>query len=149
MTKLPSVLLCVLIASTSAIADQVDEAAIVLQFQRAADTYAFVHRQDERRSIPMALRVEGALFTPQAADLFRRRMRAAMARGCEPPHPSGRFEVPRVNMSMEGTMAAPACVIAQLPRLPEELAYRVSGAALLLVDAHLGVIVDVLHAAFP
>jgi hypothetical protein len=36
-----------------------------------------------------------------------------------------------------------------LPRLPDELEHRARGVALVLVDTHANLIVDVLHAAFP
>jgi hypothetical protein len=36
-----------------------------------------------------------------------------------------------------------------LPRLPEELEYRVASVALILLDTHANMVVDVLHGAFP
>jgi hypothetical protein len=36
-----------------------------------------------------------------------------------------------------------------LPRLPDELQYRAVGVALILVDTHANLVVDVLHAVFP
>jgi hypothetical protein len=39
--------------------------------------------------------------------------------------------------------------MAALPKLPPELDYRSAGVALVLVDAHAGLVVDVLHGAFP
>ena len=122
--------------------DQADQ-SVMLQFQRAADSYAFQHRQTERRGAPPAPLVEGAFFTPAVAAEFRNRLRAA---GCEP---AGGQEsvVPRVNSSTEGTGPLPSCMSAALPKLPPELEYRAAGVALILADAHLHIVVDVLHAA--
>jgi hypothetical protein len=127
------------------------EGQAVLEFQRAADAYAFAHRQIERRGTPAPLRAEGAFFTPVVAAVFRSRIRTAMTRpGCGVAD-AGRAgsEVPRVNTTTVGTHTLPACVAAVLPALPEELEYRMAGIVLLLADAHLDVVVDVLHAAFP
>ena len=125
---------------------QMDTAAIV-QFQRAADSYAFHHRQTERRGAALAPLVEGGFFTPLVATAFRDRIRTS---GCEIPQSSGGDSaVPRLNASTEGTKPLSPCLSAVLPALPAELEYRVSGVALLLADAHLHIVVDVLHAAFP
>lgn len=43
----------------------------------------------------------------------------------------------------------PDCVLAVLPRLPEELEYRESGVVMILLDPHANMVVDVLHGAFP
>ena len=131
--------------------DPFGDAATMIAFQRAADTYAFAHRQVERRrAIPPPV-VEGALFTPAVAAAFRARIAIAIRRvACEPPEPpSMSFVVPRVNTSSSGTIALSPCIAAVLPQLPNELTYRTAGVALLLVDAHTGVVVDVVHAAFP
>lgn len=135
-------------SSVKARSSQSDIAAIQ-QFQRAADSYAFGHRQVERRRDAMPLAAEGALFTPVAAAAFRSRIASAAKAGCSAPEPPpAQFAVPAVNTSSEGTIPLPACLSAGLPNLPAELEYRVAGTALLLVDAHLNVVVDVLHAAF-
>ena len=123
---------------------QIDE-GVILQFQRAADSYAFQHRQTERRGAAPAPLVEGAVFTPQVAAEFRRRLGAA---GCEPVS-NQEFVVPRVNSSTEGTRPLPPCMSAALPKLPPELEYRTAGVALILADAHLHIVVDILHAALP
>jgi len=133
--------------ATGAAQVPLSEEQVVTQFQRAADSYAFGHRQTERRGVTVRPAQEGALFTPPAAALFRSRIRAATARGCVVAAASGL--VPRVNGGIEGTAIVPPCIAAVLPRLPEELEYRSGGIALVLVDAHLSVVVDVLHAAFP
>ena len=127
-------------------AQQPMDAAVIVQFQRAADSYAFQHRQTERRGASPPALVEGAFFTPQVAAAFRYRIQRS---GCEIPRGSGASAVPRPNGSSEGTSALPPCLSAVLPALPAELEYRASGVALLLTDAHLHIVVDVLPAAFP
>ena len=123
------------------------DAAVIVQFQRAADSYAFQHRQTERRGSSPAPLVEGAFFTPLVAAEFRNRIRLS---GCEIPQSSDADSVvPRPNGSIEGTTQLGPCLSAVLPALPAELEYRASGVALLLADAHLHIVVDVLHAAFP
>jgi hypothetical protein len=123
----------------------------VMQFQRAADSYAFAHRRADRRGPREAPAVEGTLFSPAVTAVFHERIAAALRKpGCVLPKGSARdFEVPRVNVSSLATAPLPSCVLAALPRLPEELEYRVSGVVLVLADAHLKVVVDVLHGAFP
>ena len=131
--------------------DPFGDSQVITQFQRAADSYAFTHRRVERRHDTPALNTEGALFTPPAASAFRQRLqRAIRSVGCDPPQPPGlNFVVPRVNANASGSLALSSCIGAVLPKLPAELEYRTAGVALLLVDAHTGVVVDVLHAAFP
>jgi hypothetical protein len=125
------------------------DSAALLQFQRAADSYAFAHRRTERRKDAMPLAAEGAFFAPVAAAAFRARIAAAVKAGCDwPPPPVDNFLVPALNTHSGSATALPSCLAARLPKLPEELEYRVAGAALLLGDAHLQVVVDVLHAAF-
>jgi len=127
------------------------DAVVMIDFQRAADSYAFNHRQVERRVGKPIAGVEGALFTPIVSDAFRKRIRRATAGGaCKLPDTAIRdFSVPRVNAPVDSSPGVPACIASILPPLPEELEYRVAGVALLLVDAHLHIVVDVLHAAFP
>lgn len=120
----------------------------MLQFQRAADAYAFIHRQHERRDTPQPPSVEGAIFTPLAGNAFRARLRIATSPdGCAPPAAAGK--APGVNAAPGGAVAVPPCYSAVLPALPDELEYRMAGEALLLVDRHRQVVVDVLPAAFP
>ena len=122
------------------------DSTVIVQFQRAADAYAFQHRQVERRGAAPAPLAEGGFFTPQAAAAFRDRLRAA---SCERPQTvEGNFVVPRVNSAIDGTSPLSPCLAAALPKLPPELEYRVAGVALILADAHLHVVVDVLHAAW-
>jgi len=127
------------------------DAQVMIAFQRAADSYAFGHRQRERRAEGPAAGVEGTLFTPIVADAFRKRIRRAIAGGtCSlSDTSSGDLSVPRVNAPVGRAPGVPACIMSALPPLPNELEYRVAGVALLLVDAHLRIVVDVLHAAFP
>jgi hypothetical protein len=143
---------CVLVLLAGAAGAQTAflDSEAVLQFQRAADTYAFTHRQADRRGA-RAPAVEGALFTPQVAAAFRTRLHAAASRaGCGMPAAGGEdFTVPRVNASDAKTRPLPPCLAAVLPVLPVELEYRHAGVALLLIDAHLHLVIDVLHAAFP
>ena len=127
---------------------QQPDAAVILQFERAADTYAFTHRQDDRRGTTPARLVEGEFFTPLVAASFRARIRSAA--GCNTPERGeGSAVVPSVNASSAGTIPLTPCLVNVLPRLPEELEYRAAAVALLLTDAHRGIVVDVLHAAFP
>jgi hypothetical protein len=133
------------------------------QFQRAADAYAFQHRQVERRaggadpaSVTTALRaarataVEGALFTAEAGAAFIQRIRRATSRaGCAAGAADAGAEVPPVNGSASNTQPLDACIAAGLPPLPPELEYRRAATALLLVDAHNDIVVDVLRGALP
>ena len=149
VTLMRAIATLVLISSLPAAlqARQQKDEGVILQFQRAADSYAFQHRQTERRSASPATLVEGAFFTPPVAAAFRDRLRAA---GCEYPRSGeGDFVVPRVNSSSDGTNLLPPCASAALPKLPPELEYRFTGVALILADAHLHVVVDILHAALP
>jgi hypothetical protein len=105
-----------------------------------------------RRARPNA-RV-GDIFTADVGDAFRTRIRRALdargyvagdllrqmdeeGEGWEPPIVNGRF-------SWRTAIATPACVLAVLPALPEELQYRFVGSALVLVDIDANLIVDVL-----
>lgn len=134
-------------AGSNARAQTSAESQAIVMFQRAADSYAFAHRQNDRRGrVPSSL-AEGTFFTPQVAATLRAWIRIG---GCELPAPvDGDFVVPRVNATTDGTRALSSCLGAVLPRLPPELEYRSAGVALVLADAHLHVVVDVLHAAFP
>ena len=52
----------------------------------------------------------------------------------------------KVNGSFPKTAAKPVlpCILGALPRLPEELEYRIVGSDLVLIDVHAGLIVDIL-----
>jgi hypothetical protein len=124
------------------------DAAVILQFERAADNYAFTHRQDDRRGTTPARLVEGEFFTPLVAASLRARIKNVS--GCNTPERGeGGAVVPPVNTSVAGTSELPRCLTNALPRLPAELEYRAAGVALILADAHRGIVVDILHAAFP
>lgn len=143
------VLIAALSGITSAGYAQPSDASVILQFQRAADTYVFIQRQDERRGASSMRQVEGELFTPLAATAFRARIRGAASECDLPGRGEGGFVVPSVSTSAADTESLPACLTAVLPHLPSELEYRAAGVALVLVDRRRNIVVDVLHAAFP
>lgn len=141
----------------------VNDAEAITPFLRAVDAYAFQHRQVERRAgdapdqsaMAAAMRSsrqaagEGAMFSPPVANAFRARIAAALrSTSCRQPS-SASAVVPRPNDDASGAAPLASCVAATLPRLPEELDYRIAGVALLLVDVHANLVVDVLHAAVP
>lgn len=136
------------IAVVAVRAQDFGDTATITQFQRAADAYAFTHRQTDRRGTNPAELKEGAMFTPVVAAAFRVRIDAALRAGCS-AGAGDQFEVPRVNGPASGAAPVPPCIAAMLPRLPEELEYRISGVVLVLTDAHRLIVVDVLHGAFP
>jgi hypothetical protein len=136
----------------------------IVEFQRALDTYAFQHRQIERRAgqspgeRAMADRMrasrpspqDGDLFTPLVGAAFHSRINNALrGGGCKIVSNGDTFVVPRPNQDATGTTAIPRCLAAAFPKLPAELEYRVAGVVLLLVDTHANLVVDVLHGAFP
>ena len=146
MRAAPLLLIAAMIAAAPARAQEFADAAAITQFQRG---YAFTHRQTDRRGSSPAALQEGAIFTPVVAAAFRARIAAALRRdGCSLPADTSNV-VPRVNGQAGGAALVPQCVAAALPRLPDELEYRVSGVVLVLSDAHRLVVVDVVHAAFP
>ena len=101
---------------------------------------------------------EGDIFTPAVAGYFRARISDTLiARGFLPdelvsamleesdetsplPVVNGRFPRGR------GTIMWP-CILEALPRLPDELQYRMIGRDLLLVDTHAELVVDILRQA--
>ena len=144
--------------------DAFGDAAAITQFQRSVDAYAFQHRQVQRRlgeavdqhAMAAAMRAvrpaaaDGDFFTPIIAAAFRSRIAIALrTQGCKIATPGTlSFEVPRVGTSAIAH-AVPSCLIGVLPRLPEELEYRAASVALILLDTHAKMVVDVLHGAFP
>ena len=158
--------ICCVVASLAA-----DEPRPIVDFQRAADSYAFMHRQVERR-LGLAHRRAGLpedigttelaaaivaerqrhplppLFTPPVAAAFRTLAIRAVYRGCEPGElRSGVWEMAHdVNSPATGSRPVPKCLSEVLPQLPEELEYRSAGTVLLLVDTHANLVVDVLPA---
>ena len=156
---------------SSARADQ--PARPVVEFQRAADSYAFLHRQAERE-IGMAHRRAGlsvdevaskelaariislranspsqGLFTQDVAAALRElAARAARTPTCDPGELRSGIWVTsyQANSSASGTKTASECIAAALPTLPAELEYRSAGTVLVLVDTHANLVVDVLPA---
>jgi len=145
----------------------------VIEFQRAADAYAFLHRQVERRigqahrragqvsdiiaagelrTAIMAERstaLESPLFTPEVVTAFRNMAaKAVRSPGCDPGElRSGVWEMfHQINSLATGTRPVNACITDGLPALPDELEYRSAGTVLLLVDVHANLVVDVLPA---
>ena len=149
MRAVPPLLIAAMIAAAPVRAQEFRDAAAITQFQRAADGYAFTHRQTDRRGSSPEVLQEGAIFTPVVAAAFRARVAASLRRdGCSLPADTSNV-VPRVNAQSSGAALVPQCVAAALPRLPDELEYRMSGVVLVLSDAHRHIVVDVVHAAFP
>jgi len=149
MRALPVLLIAATIAASSSRAQDFGDAAAITEFQRAADRYAFTHRQTDRRGTgPDALN-EGAIFTPMVAAAFRARIAAALRSGGCSVAAGDSNVVPRVNAPTGTAGLVPGCVTAALPRLPDELEYRASGVVLVLADAHRRIVVDLVHAAFP
>ncbi len=163
MLRLPIAVVMVALCAAVPAARQADLHAIT-EFQRAADRYAFQHRQVERRlggnpegaALSLGLRMvrtaasEGEFFTPLVADAFKSRLQKALrTAGCESPNARNDFRVPRVHEAPAASALLPACLTATLPRLPAELEYRAAGVALLLVDVHADLVIDVLHGALP
>ena len=160
-----------LAAYSSALAAQT--ARPVVEFQRAADSYAFLHRQAERE-IGMAHRRAGlaveqveskelaariitlraksptqGLFTQGAAAAFRDlAARAARTPTCDPGELRSGVLVTsyQANSSASGTKTVSECLAAVLPTLPAELEYRSAGTVLVLVDTHANLVVDILPA---
>ena len=173
-----SLMATALVAGAAAIDREVAQATFadtraVVEFQRAADSYAFLHRQVERRlglahrragkpidviestELSAAIIAErssasaGMLFTPAVVVVFRDSAgRAARAEGCDAGElRSGVWEMFHdVNSPATATDPVSPCIAAALPGLPAELEYRSAGTVLLLVDPHANLVVDVLPA---
>lgn len=145
----------------------------VVEFQRAADSYAFLHRRVESRiglthrragdagdvvttaelrTAILAERsraIDSPLFTPAVVTAFRNMAaKAVRTPGCDPGGlRSGVWEMyHQINSPAAGTKPVNACIAATLPALPDELEYRSAGTVLLLVDGHADLVVDVLPA---
>jgi hypothetical protein len=104
---------------------------------------------------------EGDIFNADAAAILRRTIRTtvrdagcdvAAMRAAEADEPRS-FPAPRPlvhdRFDWEAGSFTPWCLLAVLPRLPEELQYRFVGRDLVLVDIHADLVVDVLADAFP
>jgi nucleotide-binding universal stress UspA family protein len=137
----------------------------IVHFQRTVDGYAFLHRQVERRlgmahhappgsdAMAIAMRearpgaMPGQLLTPDVVPVIRLALtRAARAADCGPPRVSG--SAAHVHDSADRTEPLPPCLLDALPRLPAELEFRWSGDALVLVDTHAGLVVDLISGLF-
>jgi hypothetical protein len=141
----------------------------IVTFQRAADSYAFLHRQVERRigqvhrraglasdviesaELAEGLRAErrntsvGQFFTPAAAAAISAQLVAAWRGGCDAGELySGTWQVVGIGGSAQATRPVPECVTAALPHLPPELTFRSGAGVLILADVHADVVVDVL-----
>ena len=102
---------------------------------------------------------QGAIFTPQASDLFRRLLaanlqgpdagqaRTSLRRASPVP------QVPlRVNaLYPEGLplQSTPPSILLDLPRLPQGLEYRIVGRDLVLLDVNAGLVIDFVPRALP
>lgn len=144
----------------------------IVEFQRTADRYAFLHRQVERK-LGLAHRRAGeatdigerelaaALIAERAANrielfsstdvvtAFRNlAARAVRAPGCDAGElRSGVWEMThQVNSPASDTRPIAGCIALLLPDLPVELEYRSAGTVLLVVDVHANLVVDVLPA---
>ncbi len=153
--------------------DMFADTRAVVEFQRAADSYAFLHRQVERRlglahrragkpvdaieSSELATAIiaershasEGTLFTPGVVMMFRQVAgRASRVPDCDPGElRSGVWEMfHQINSPATATRPINRCIATALPALPDELEYRSAGTVLLLVDVHANLVVDVLPA---
>ena len=141
----------------------------IVSFQRAADSYAFMHRQVERRlgfghrrdgreietvdsdQLAASIRTArprtspGELFTPSAAAAISGLIARARQEGCDIGElQSGIWHVLRVNGPATLTNALNPCVASALPLLPPELEFRSASGVLVLVDTHADLVVDVL-----
>lgn len=165
-------LICALVAIEQVLAqDMFADTRAIAEFQRAADRYAFLHRQIERRldiahwrsdvavnaadvtRLAAALVAEQppsrpALFTQAVASAFRQvAARASRAPGCDAGElKSGAWEMIQINSPATGTKPISRCIAAALPMLPSELEYRSAGTVLVVVDVHANLVVDVLPA---
>ena len=130
------------------------------QVDMAVQALALRIRLARRGALP------GDLITPEVAMVFRRRIATSLTAGewaailaenaeeaeeDEEGVPAGPPPVLRVNMTWPEPVLfgfVPPLLLAALPRLPEELQYRIIGNALVLWDHHANLIVDFLPDAF-
>ena len=94
---------------------------------------------------------QGAIFTPETRTVFRRRLRALLqgpngaelARAMKEDAPS---PIPlRVHAEYPPgwpLASVPPAILAALPKLPEDLAYRFVGRTMILLDVHANLIID-------
>lgn len=164
-----AVALALQVGAGAALAQQFPDQRATVEFQRAADRYAFMHRQAERRlglahlkagmpvseieseELAAAIRAErtrtspGEFFSLEMVGIIRARLVGALRRGCDVGElQSGMWGVLRINGPATRTNPLPECVTAALPHLPPELEYRSTEGVLVLVDGHANLVVDVL-----
>ena len=102
---------------------------------------------------------QGDIFTPKVSDLFRRllaanlqgpdaaQVRASLRRADPvPPLPLRVNALYPDGLPLQST---PPSILLDLPRLPQELEYRIVGRDLVLLDVKAGLIVDYLPRALP
>jgi hypothetical protein len=101
----------------------------------------------------------GEIFTPAACEAFRRASRAPLEgphaansiayMQSDAPDPSMTLLVNGIYPDTAPIAALPPALLAAYPALPVEVAYRVVGRALILVDVTSGLIVDVARLILP
>ena len=156
----------VLMATTSAIAasprpgttHHVDEYAVIGRFLMAVDDYVVTHRWvetlgPEARCAPR----EGRIFFPSVAELFRQRIAETIRRHDVNPADlvsdmdEAEWMAPPivVNDALPWGFDNPAAawLVERLPRLPEDMDYRVIGRDLVLYDVRDAIVADVLRDA--
>lgn len=166
MAPLASLMLALALTTGSAAAQvRFSDTEAIVHFQRTVDSYAFLHRQVERRlglvhheapgsdAMAIAMRearpgaTPGELLTPDVVPVIRLVLaRAARAAGCAPPAMSG--TTARVHDRARDAGPLAPCLADALPRLPAELEFRWSGDALVLVDTHADLVVDLISGLF-
>ena len=101
---------------------------------------------------------QGDVFTRAAREAFRHTIRSAFRNSPTAARATNRQKdgVKQVRLQVNGIYpdavaetAFPPTLLQQLPTLPEELAYRLVGRDLVLVDTKANLVVDLLHEALP
>jgi nucleotide-binding universal stress UspA family protein len=170
LAMIATLLAALLLTAAGAIAQpSFPDVAPIVAFQRAADSYAFMHRQVERRlgfahrragteietidgdQLAATIRTmrsrtsPGELFTLSAAAAISGLIVRAWRDGCDIGElQSGTWQVLRVNGPATITQALNPCIVSALPGLPPELEFRSAAGVLVLVDTHADLVVDVL-----
>ena len=140
---------------TTCLFEPLPDESLCLPEDTLAEVNALAEVPREARPAPR----EGDIFGPDVAHLFRRRLAAAL-----PAHPHKRTNL-RAKKDREESVARPVVVnepllwgnsnamspalARALPPLPEELAYRLVGRDLVLIDVEADLVVDVIRAALP
>jgi hypothetical protein len=133
--------------------DAADAARMVAVFTE--NTREYVKRSPGARAVAR----QGDIFSPKVAkefhviirNAFKGKEAANMRRTIRESEPV-RFVVLRVNNTYPEDIVLttmPPTLLNRLPRLPDELAYRIIGRALILQDLRTSVIVDILPDAIP